>query len=61
LTVPADAAELARWAIEMKVAFVPGLPFYADGRGVHDARLSFSRVTADEIELGVERLAALLV
>jgi 2-aminoadipate transaminase len=61
LTVPVDAAELARRALDVKVAFVPGLPFYADGRGVHNARLSFSRVTEAEIELGIERLAALLV
>ena len=60
LTVPVDAAELARRAIEVKVAFVPGLPFYADGRGVGNARLSFSRVTEDEIDLGIERLATLL-
>jgi 2-aminoadipate transaminase len=60
LTVPVDAAELARRALEAKVAFVPGLPFYADGRGAHNARLSFSRVTEAEIELGIERLASLL-
>ena len=60
LTLPGDAAELARRALDAKVAFVPGLPFYADGRGTHNARLSFSRVTEDEIELGIERLAALL-
>jgi 2-aminoadipate transaminase len=60
LTLPVDAAELARRAIEAKVAFVPGLPFYADGGGTHEARLSFSRVTADEIETGIERLASLL-
>jgi len=60
LTVPVDASELARRAIEVKVAFVPGLPFYSDGRGVHNARLSFSRVTEDEIDVGIERLATLL-
>jgi 2-aminoadipate transaminase len=42
------------------VAFVPGVPFYADGRGTREARISFSRVTEDEIELGIERLASLL-
>ncbi|MEX0674392.1 MAG: PLP-dependent aminotransferase family protein [Gaiellaceae bacterium] len=60
LTLPVDASELARRAIEAKVAFVPGLPFYADGRGTHEARLSFSRVTEDEIDAGIERLASLL-
>jgi 2-aminoadipate transaminase len=60
LTLPVEAAELARRALEAGVAFVPGLPFYADGRGTHEARLSFSRVTEDEIETGVERLGSLL-
>ncbi|HEV8250708.1 MAG TPA: PLP-dependent aminotransferase family protein [Gaiellaceae bacterium] len=60
LTLPVDATELAARALEAKVAFVPGVPFYADGRGTHEARLSFSRVTEDEIELGIERLASLL-
>jgi 2-aminoadipate transaminase len=60
LTLPVDSVELARRALEAKVAFVPGVPFYADGRGTHEARLSFSRVGEDEIELGIERLASLL-
>jgi 2-aminoadipate transaminase len=60
LTLPVDATELARRALEAKVAFVPGVPFFADGRGTHNARLSFSRVTEDEIEEGVARLASLL-
>jgi 2-aminoadipate transaminase len=60
LTLDADAAELARRALEAKVAFVPGVPFYADGRGQNNARLSFSCVTEDEIATGIERLASLL-
>jgi len=60
LTLPVDAVELARRALETRVAFVPGVPFFADGRGTHNARLSFSRVTEDEIEEGVARLASLL-
>jgi 2-aminoadipate transaminase len=60
LTLDADALELARRALEAKVAFVPGVPFYADGRGQSEARLSFSCVTEDEIADGIERLASLL-
>lgn len=60
LTLPGDATELARRALEAKVAFVPGVPFFADGSGTRNARLSFSRVGEEEIELGIERLAALL-
>ena len=60
LTLPVDATELAARALAAKVAFVPGVPFYADGRGTREARLSFSRVDEDEIELGISRLASLL-
>lgn len=60
LTLPEDATELAKRALEARVAFVPGVPFFADGRGTHNARLSFSRVTEEEIEQGVARLASLL-
>ena len=60
LTLPVDAAELARRALAAQVAFVPGLPFYADGRGERNARLSFSCVSEPDIELGIARLARLL-
>jgi 2-aminoadipate transaminase len=60
LTLPTDAVELARRAFEAKVAFVPGAPFFPDGRGERNARLSFSCATEDEIAVGVERLASLL-
>jgi 2-aminoadipate transaminase len=60
LTLPTDAVDLARRAFEAKVAFVPGAPFFPDGRGEHNARLSFSCASEDQIALGVERLAGLI-
>ncbi|MGH3103454.1 MAG: PLP-dependent aminotransferase family protein [Gaiellaceae bacterium] len=62
LTLPAgaDAVELAAQAARSGVAIVPGLPFYADGRGSSEVRLAFSRVDDDEIDPGVERLARAL-
>jgi 2-aminoadipate transaminase len=62
LTVPigTDTTTLARRAREARVAFVPGTPFYPDGRGQRQLRLSFSRVTEQDIHEGVGRLAALL-
>lgn len=55
-----DTTLLAARAREAGVAFVPGVPFYPDGRGQRELRLSFSRVTPQEIQEGVRRLAALL-
>ena len=62
LTLPAglDAVELARRAVDSGVAVVPGAPFFPDGRGGENVRLSFSRVEDDLIDEGVERLGALV-
>jgi 2-aminoadipate transaminase len=62
LTLPdgADAADLARRAVERGVGIVPGAPFFPDGRGADNVRLSFSLVDEEQIEDGVGRLASLL-
>ncbi|MGE5690370.1 MAG: PLP-dependent aminotransferase family protein [Pseudomonadota bacterium] len=55
-----DARELARRAAGEGVAVVPGDPFFPDGRGSRNLRLSFSCVADELIDEGVARLAALL-
>jgi 2-aminoadipate transaminase len=62
LTLPdgADAADLARNAVEQGVGIVPGTLFFADGRGSDNVRLSFSMVDESLIDDGIERLASLL-
>ncbi len=62
LTLPSgrDAVELARRAAEQGVGVVPGVPFFPDGRGGDNVRLSFSMVAEDQIDDGIERLAALV-
>jgi 2-aminoadipate transaminase len=55
-----DAVALAERALANGVAVVPGAPFYPDGGGEHHLRLSYSRVTEEEIEEGIRRLAGLL-
>ena len=62
LTLPScgDAVELARRAVEQGVGVVPGVPFFPDGRGGDNVRLSFSMVAEDQIDDGIERLAALV-
>jgi 2-aminoadipate transaminase len=62
LTLPdgVDAAKLSATAMAEGVAFVPGAPFFPDGRGRNNLRLSFSRIDDDLIPLGVRRLAPLI-
>ncbi|MGH3030637.1 MAG: PLP-dependent aminotransferase family protein [Gaiellaceae bacterium] len=60
LGLSVDAVALAERALENGVAVVPGAPFYPDGGGEHHLRLSYSRVTEEEIEEGIRRLAGLL-
>ena len=62
LTVPAgiDTTLLAGRAQGEGVAFVPGAPFYVDGRGRNQIRLAFSGVPEDRIDEGVRRLGRLV-
>lgn len=56
-----DTAELLEHAVaQARVAFVPGKAFHADGGGSNTARLSFSLANAEQINTGIQRLAALL-
>jgi 2-aminoadipate transaminase len=61
LTLPdgMDAVAFARRAAAAGVAVVPGAPFFPDGRGATNLRLSYSKVEDELIDDGVERLAAL--
>ncbi|WP_022662361.1 aminotransferase-like domain-containing protein [Paucidesulfovibrio longus] len=48
-------------AVERKVAFVPGKPFYVEeGRGENTLRLNFSNASEEMIEEGVSRLGSAL-
>ena len=51
-----DAEVLFKKAIEKKVAFVIGAPFFANGGGEHNARINYTYSTPDDIEEGVKRL-----
>ncbi len=56
-----DGAELLARSIEtVKVAFVPGNAFYADGSTPNTLRLSFSCANAELIEEGIRRLGTLV-
>ncbi|MDX6466196.1 MAG: 2-aminoadipate transaminase [Gaiellaceae bacterium] len=60
LTLPVDAGELARRAVDQGVAVVPGGPFFPDGQGTTNLRLSYSNVADELIDVGIERIAALV-
>ena len=62
LTLPegGDATALALRAAEEGVGIVPGSPFFPDGRGGDNVRLSFSLVDEGQIDDGIERLASLV-
>lgn len=58
LTLPAqlDSTALLGASLEQKVAFVPGVSFYANGGGATTMRLNFSHTGPERIEEGVARL-----
>ena len=62
LTLPQgfSSIEFVKDAAGEGVAVVPGVPFYPDGRGTNNVRLSFSRVEDERIPDGIERLAKLV-
>ncbi|MBI3812370.1 MAG: PLP-dependent aminotransferase family protein [Nitrospirae bacterium] len=58
LTLPdgVSSMDLFNLAIQDKVAFVPGNPFYVDARKANTLRLNFSCVDEDAIQSGMKRL-----
>ena len=55
-----SAAEALKSAIEQKVAFVPGAPFFPAGGGHNTMRINFSNATPEKIREGVARLGRVL-
>lgn len=55
-----DSSELIKVAVEQKVAFVPGAPFYPCGGGKNTMRLNFSNATPDKIMEGIARLGRVI-
>jgi 2-aminoadipate transaminase len=56
-----SAKELFPKAIDMKVAYVYGSPFFANGGGDNTMRLNFSCATMEEIDEGIKRLGRLVI
>ncbi|RAK10247.1 2-aminoadipate transaminase [Halanaerobium saccharolyticum] len=60
VTLPEEisAMDLFNIAIEKKVAFVPGGPFYINKDDINTLRLNFSCVDEENIEIGIKRLSS---
>lgn len=55
-----DSAEVLKRAVEKKVAFVPGGPFFPHGGGDNTFRMNFSNATPEKITEGIKRLAKVI-
>ncbi|HRS22184.1 MAG TPA: PLP-dependent aminotransferase family protein [Clostridia bacterium] len=55
-----DASVLLKKALEQKVAFVPGEPFYPNGGNANHCRLNYSCMSEDKIVDGITRLGKAL-
>ena len=55
-----DAAELFSRAVERKVAFVTGQPFFVDGGGQNTLRLSYAQAANQDIEIAIRVLGKLI-
>lgn len=55
-----DTTALLEEAVKHNVAYIPGVPFYADGAGRSTMRLNFSHASLEDIEVGIERLGRVI-
>ena len=55
-----SAAEVLKVALEQKVAFVPGAPFFPTGGGHNTMRLNFSNASPEKIREGISRMGHVL-
>ncbi len=55
-----DAADLFRRAVERKVAFVTGQPFFVDGSGHNTFRLSYAQAGNEDMEIAIRVLGKLI-
>ncbi len=54
-----SSKDLLQKAVEMKVAYVYGSPFFPNGKGENTLRMNFSTASKEDIVEGVKRLAKL--
>lgn len=61
VTLPENVSAMSLFpkAMDKKVAFVPGDPFYTDGKTANTMRLNYTNADCETIEEGIRRLAEL--
>lgn len=55
-----STTSLLEKAVQDKVAFIPGTPFFPDGSGDNTMRLNFSNATFEQIDTGIARLGRVI-
>jgi len=55
-----SVTKLLERAVEEKVAFIPGIPFFLDGSGDNCMRLNFSNASPEQIRTGIARIAKVI-
>jgi len=55
-----DTGEMFKEAIKENVAYVPGAPFFADGKGQNTMRLSFCFPSVEDIDEGIKRIGQVI-
>ena len=60
LPVDMDAANLFQQAVDKKVAFVTGQPFFVDGSGHNSLRLSYAQAGHQDIEYAIRKIGNLI-
>lgn len=55
-----QTSKLLERAVEQKVAFIPGTPFFCDGSGENAMRLNFSNASFEQIDTGIARLGRVI-
>lgn len=55
-----DTTELLQKAVEHRVAFVPGTPFFVNNTGQNTLRLNFSNASFEQIEYGIAKIGEVI-
>ena len=55
-----DTAKMLDAALDARVAYVPGAPFFAEAPRVNTLRLSFATVTSQQIRVGLAQLGSVI-
>ncbi|MEA5048658.1 MAG: PLP-dependent aminotransferase family protein [Eubacteriales bacterium] len=55
-----NTSDMLEEALDAGVSYIPGISFFADGRGTNGMRLNFTSNSCERITIGVDRLAKVI-